>query len=78
MKTERRITERFEATDDQGRTYSVVEYCDFVRHHTSGGSEWDSGGLPAYMLANGDPVFWNPDGTFTLVRTGAVLTRRKL
>jgi len=50
--TQRRVTGTFQAVDDQGREYHVVEYTDF-RHTTTAEITYGDEGVKEYELANG-------------------------
>jgi hypothetical protein len=53
--TQRRVTATFQAIDDNGREYHVVEYTDF-RHTTTAEITYGDDGIKEYELANGAPL----------------------
>jgi hypothetical protein len=55
--TQRRVTESFQAVDENGKEYHVVEYTDF-RHTTTADISYGDGAgdVKEYELANGAPL----------------------
>ena len=67
-------TRSFVATGTDGRTYTVIEYTEFIDATSTESTqkEWVPG-LKSYKLRDGDPVNALPDGQFEIARTGVRL-----
>lgn len=75
--TQRRVTGSFQAVDENGKEYHVVEYTDF-RHTTTadityGGGESD---VKEYELANGAPLKRVSQTHFEIETDGVRISRK--
>lgn len=68
-------TGRFQAVDDQGRRYTVVEWSEIVDTGTLDRPDQTETVLRAYKLPNGDHINANADGSLEHVAKGRKLRR---
>lgn len=72
--TQRRVTGTFQAADDGGNQYHVVEYTDF-RHTTNAEMQLSDEGTKEYELSNGAPLKKIGESEFEIVSGGAKIRR---
>ena len=68
-----RKTDELVVHDDTGRYYTVIEITDFTHKKERGPSSPSEAQAKTYKLRDGSTCNMQPDGTFLLVPTGAVL-----
>lgn len=75
--TQRRVTESFQAVDENGKEYHVVEYTDF-RHTTTSEISYGDGAGDAkeYELANGAPLKRISQTHFEIQPEGTRISRK--
>ncbi len=75
--TQRRVTESFQAADEDGNEYHVVEYTDF-RHTTTADITYGdgSGDVKEYELANGTPLKRISQTHFEIESSGVRISRK--
>lgn len=75
MRTETREIDEFEARDDNGNTYTVTEYQEFIESRTINRPvEWIPG-LKSLELDDGSKVNFIDDNTFKIVATDTIIHR---
>jgi hypothetical protein len=75
--TQRRVTGSFQAVDESGNEYHVVEYTDF-RHTTTAEITYgdEDGGVKEYELANGAPLKRVSETHFEIEPDGVKISRK--
>ena len=73
--TQRKVTGTFQAVDDDGREYHVVEYTDF-RHTTTAEITYGDQGVKEYELANGAPLKRTSETQFEIEAEGIRIRRK--
>lgn len=73
-KVSRQIDE-FTCHGDDGQTYTVIEYQDFIDASSRDGEEWLPG-LKWLELPNGRKLNFISDDTFQVVSTGVIVRKR--
>jgi len=68
-----RKTDELVVHDDIGRYYTVIEVTDFTHTKEHGRSGPSQAQRKTYQLRDGSSCKLQPDGTFLLLQTGAVL-----
>ena len=67
-------TNRYVASGSDGKSYSVIEYTEFLNTSTLLDSSSWTPGMKSLKLANGDHVNKVSDGKYQIVRTGVTLS----
>lgn len=73
--TQRRMTGSFQAADQDGNQYHVIEYTDF-RHTTTADITYGDDGLKEYELANGAPLKRVSQTHFEIQPEGTRISRK--
>lgn len=73
--TQRRVTGTFQAIDDEGNDYHVVEYTDF-RHTTTAEITYGEDGIKEYELANGARLKRTSEAQFEIEGEGIKIRRK--
>ncbi|MDQ6785956.1 MAG: hypothetical protein M3033_03945 [Acidobacteriota bacterium] len=73
--TQRRVTGTFQAVDDAGGEYHVVEYTDF-RHTTTAEITYGDDGTKEYELASGKPLKRISETQFEIEAEGLRIRRK--
>lgn len=75
--TQRRVTESFQAVDENGKEYHVVEYTVF-RHTTTADISYGDGAgdVKEYELANGAPLKPIGEARFEIQPEGTPISRK--
>jgi hypothetical protein len=67
-------TDRFECVDEDGNSYPIIEFTEFVEAGTWGGRGGELEGNKFFELEDGAPVNRINAGEFRIVGSGKVLT----
>ncbi len=73
MRRDTRVSRKFDAFDDQGNRYAIVEYQELIESQALGRPpEWIKG-MKRLELDDGSPVNFKDENTFEIVMSGVTV-----